>query len=202
MSINSLSSSEKQKCNSIDLFAVDGRVPRGVKNPLCFSMAERFQQARSSSGLSLIQVAMAAGVAQPIPGRFERGEAFSALDTVERMACAVGVSPGWLAYGYEGTEPYRERYPRPIVAPSDPIPDEALRTFQARYAGFPERLRLSRARSGLSMRALSTAAGVSVQTWSIAESGKVAPRVDTAERMAVALGVAPSWLAFGEGVMN
>lgn len=49
------------------------------------------------------------------------------------------------------------------------------------------------------MRTLSAAAGVSVQAWSNAEAGKAIPRVNTAERMAVALGVAPSWLAFGEG---
>lgn len=124
------------------------------------------------------------------------------LETIERLASAIGVSPGWLAYGYEGLEPFRERYPRPIVERSDPIPDDSLRVFRDLCAGFPDRLRLSRERCGLSMRSLSSAAGVSVQAWSIAEGGRVVPRVDTAERMAVALGVAPSWLAFGEGIVN
>jgi len=47
------------------------------------------------------------------------------------------------------------------------------------------------------MRSLASAAGISVQSWSNAESGKTVPRIDTAERMAVALGVAPSWLSYG-----
>jgi len=29
------------------------------------------------------------------------------LSTIERLAAALGVPPGWLAYGYEGSEPFR-----------------------------------------------------------------------------------------------
>ena len=121
------------------------------------------------------------------------------LDTLEALAARLGVSPGWLAYGHEGNEPFRERYPRPFSEPADPNPDDELRIFRAAFEGFPSRLEQARERSGLSMRTLSTAAGISVQAWSNSEAGKVVPRVDTCERMAVALGVAPSWLAYGEG---
>ncbi len=97
-------------------------------------------------------------------------------------------------------EPVRERYPRDFFVPSDPLPNESLRDFRNLASGFPLRLKEARDRSGLSMRTLSAAAGISVQAWSNAEAGKVVPRVDTCERMAVALGVAPRWLAYGEGI--
>lgn len=199
LSINSLQPSLLSDCAARLPYGVDRRVPRGLKNPLCFKLSERFGRVRSASALTLVHVGSVAGVAQPVPGRIERGQGLTALDTLERLAAALGVSPGWLAYGYEGSEPFRERYPRPIFDPVDPTPDDNLRAFRALHEGFPARLQQSRERSGLSMRTLSTAAGVSVQAWSNSEAGKVVPRVDTAERMAVALGVAPSWLAFGEG---
>ncbi len=133
--------------------------------------------------------------------RVESGNGyFASIETVGRYAAALGVSAGWLAYAYDENEPFRERYPRPIFEPADPTPDDKHRVFTLYRRGFPTRLQQARERSGLSMRTLSTAAGVSVQAWSNAEAGKVVPRVDTAERMAVALGVAPSWLGFGEGL--
>lgn len=180
--------------------AVMQRVPRGLKNPLCFKLSTRFSEVRVASRMTLVHISRLAGVAQPVPGRIERGECLTTLDILEHLAAALGVQPGWLAYGYEGNEPFRERYPRPIIEPSDPTPDDSLRSFRALHLGFPSRLKQARERSDLSMRTLSTAAGISVQAWSNSEAGKVVPRVDTCERMAVALGVAPSWLAYGEGL--
>ncbi len=180
--------------------ALEVRVPRGSKNPLCFKLSQRLVASRERAGLRLNQVSAQAGLSQPSSGLIEKGLRTPGIDTLERIAAALGVSAGWLAYGYEGIEPFRERYPRPIVEPADPIPDPALRVFRNLHAGFPLRLKEARERSGLSMRTLSEAAGVSVQAWSNAEAGKVSPRVDTCERMAVALGVAPRWLAFGESL--
>ncbi len=192
-----LNSAAKQRST-----AIHGCVPRGHRNPLCSRLSQRFVATRNRSGQKLYSIAAIAELAQPTAGAIERGENTPALDTIERLAAALGVSPGWLSYGYEGLAPFRERRDRFFFEESDPVPDDALRSFRATHTGFADRLRLSRERSGLSMRALSAAAGVSVQAWSNAESGKVVPRVDTAERMAVALGVAPSWLAFGEGIVN
>lgn len=175
------------------------RVPRGLKNPLCVKLPERFQSVRKKSELSLRSISSAANLSNPMAASVERGSSIPAIDTIERLAAALGVSPGWLAYGYEGSEPFRERYPRPIFPPPDPVPDDQFRVFRNLSLGFPARLTQARERSGLSMRTLSAAAGVSVQAWSNAEARKAIARVDTAERMAVALGVAPSWLAFGEG---
>ena len=174
-------------------------VPKGVKNPLCQKLSQRMERVRSRSGLTLIRVCEEAGLSNGIAGKIESGLSVPLLETLERIACSLGMSPGWLAYGYEGNEPFRERYPRPVFEPADPSPDDSLRSFRALHLGFPARLKQARERSDLSMRTLSTAAGISVQAWSNSEAGKVVPRVDTCERMAVALGVAPSWLAYGEG---
>lgn len=178
---------------------LDRCVPRGSKNPLSFRLTERMDRAVTRSGFTLQHLSLSADLTHSVASYVCRGMNVPSIDTLERLAAALGVSPGWLAYGYEGSEPFRERYPRPVFPTEDPKPDENLRFFRAHYAGFPARLQAARERSGLSMRTLSTAAGVSVQAWSNAEAGKSVPRVDTAERMAVALGVAPSWLAFGEG---
>lgn len=184
-----------QELSRLDLCA-----PRGHRNPNSFKLPQRFQSTRQRTGQKLYELAVFAELAQPTAGAIERGENVPTLETIERFAAALGVSPGWLAYGHEGYEPFRERYPRPIFEPADPNPDDKHRVFRALHEGFPTRLQQARERSGLSMRTLSTAAGVSVQAWSNAEAGKVVPRVDTAERMAVALGVAPSWLGFAEGL--
>jgi len=179
---------------------LDRCVPRGQKLQLCAKVTHRFKLTRERTSLSMRQIAISSGLNESAAFSLERDGRVPALDTLERLAAALGVPPGWLAYGYEGSEPFRERYPRPIFEPADPTPDDKHRVFRALHEGFPSRLQQARERSGLSMRTLSTAAGVSVQAWSNAEAGKVVPRVDTAERMAVALGVAPSWLGFGEGL--
>lgn len=178
--------------------AINLFVPRGYRNPLCSKLSERLLATRNRSGQKLYVVADLADVSQTTPGAVERGENIPALETLERLASALGVPVGWLAYGYEGLEPVRERYPRDFFIPSDPLPDPAWRVFRNLSAGFPRRLREARERSGLSMRTLSESAGISVQAWSKCEAGKVSPRVDTCERMAVALGIAPRWLAFGD----
>ena len=175
-------------------------VPRGLKNPLCFHLQSRFAAIRERAKIARFRLSAMAGLANDHAARVESGSIFPSIETVERYAAALGVPAGWLAYGYEGLEPFRERYPRPITEPADPVPDPYLQVFRNHSAGFPYRLREARERSGLSMRTLSAAAGVSVQSWSNAEAGKAIPRVDTCERMAVALGVAPRWLAYGEGM--
>ena len=176
-----------------------GRVPRGIKNPLCQKLAERLVRTQERTGRSFRALSIEGGLSKNVASPIIRRAHTPAIDTLEMLAAALGVPAGWLAYGYEGLEPFRERYPRPITEPSDPTPDPALRVFRDLTAGFPQRIRDARERSGLSMRTLSSAAGVSVQAWSNAEAGKALPRVDTCERMAVALGVAPRWLAYGEG---
>lgn len=62
-----------------------------------------------------------------------------------------------------------------------------------------ERLFEARDRAGLTLRELGQRAGVSWSTISAIEKGKQSATVETSERLAVALGVRASWLAFGEG---
>lgn len=66
-------------------------------------------------------------------------------------------------------------------------------------SSFPRRLAAARAQSGLSVRAIGAAAGVSHQTVSVLEHGPHDPSLGTVERLAIALDVAPEWLAFGVG---
>jgi transcriptional regulator with XRE-family HTH domain len=63
-------------------------------------------------------------------------------------------------------------------------------------AGFPDRLRQARAQSGLSIRALATAAGCSAYAVQTYLSGARVPQIGTAERLASALSVEPAWLVY------
>jgi transcriptional regulator with XRE-family HTH domain len=127
----------------------------------------------------------------------EESHSVPLLDTLERIAAGLGVPPGWLAFGHEGYAPFMQRRPREPVPLDDPEPDDAFRAYRGRFLGVGGRLRELREKSGLSMRAQSRAAGVSVQTWSNIERGRAVPRVDIVERMAVALDVPAAWLAYG-----
>lgn len=62
-----------------------------------------------------------------------------------------------------------------------------------------ERLFEARDRAGLTLRELGQKAGVSWSTISAIEKGNQSAMAETIERLAVALGVRPCWLAFGEG---
>ena len=62
-----------------------------------------------------------------------------------------------------------------------------------------ERLFDARDRAGLTLRELGQRSGVSWSSISAIEKGRQSATVETIERLAFALGVRPSWLAFGEG---
>lgn len=64
-------------------------------------------------------------------------------------------------------------------------------------SGFGVRLRDSRQRAGITYRALAVAAGVSTPLIQLYQRGETNPRIETVERLAVALGVDPRWLAYG-----
>ena len=103
------------------------------------------------------------------------------LDTVERVAYGLGLSPAFLAYGIE--------------ADADP-PSDGLRC-----EGVAQRLRQTRVQRGLSVLALATAAGLSHTAVGNVERGTM-PTLATAESLAAALGVSPGWLAYGLGPME
>lgn len=65
------------------------------------------------------------------------------------------------------------------------------------YFGFAVRLRRARKAAGLSLAALARASGSTAPTILALEQDDRCPRVDTAEKLAHALNLAPSLLAFG-----
>lgn len=177
--------------------ALSALVPRGHKNELWRGLGSRLLDAREKQGISGRELCREAGVSSAVSHLLETGTA-AALDTVERFAAALGLPPGWLAFGPEGFEPFMRRRPRAPLPPDRPEPDELRRVYRGRCEAAGSRIAHARTQAGLSMRSASAAAGVSVQTWSNTESGATVPKVDSLERMAVALDVAPAWLAFGD----
>ena len=175
-----------------------GAVPPGQKYPLHRAVPHRVFRLREVLKVDGTNLARAAGLSVNHVRGLEDCSTVPSVETIEKIAAALAVDPGWLAFGWEGSEVWRERRPRDVVRPDDPEPDERLRVYRARHASLPQRLRESRMSKGLSLRRAAEAAGVSHQMWSNAENGRNAPKVDGLERMAVALGVPPAWLAYGE----
>ena len=99
------------------------------------------------------------------------------VNTVERLADALQVSAGWLAFGIEA--PW-------------------TRAEEARSAGMAARFSEARSSLGLSVKDLARRAGTSPAEVRIVEQGSM-PTLGTVALLARGLGVSPSWLAFGEG---
>ena len=155
---------------------------RGRRNPLYFGLPGRLKKAREN--LSFNSVATAAGLSdgntifqlERKPGHVPR------LDTVERVADGLGLSPAFLAYGIES--------------------DGSQPTEGLRCEGVASRLRQTRAARGLTMRALARAAGLTDTAVRSTETGTSMPSIATVEAFAIALGVSPGWLAYGLGPME
>ncbi len=107
----------------------------------------------------------------------ERRQTLPRINTIERFAVALGVSPSWLAYG-EG-------------------PEDALQA-KSTVTGIGQRLETARKAHGLSRQALGNASGLTGQSVANIEIQGMIPRVDTVEMLAKALGVSASWLAFAQ----
>lgn len=112
----------------------------------------------------------------------EEGRHVPRLDTVEKIASALGLSPAFLAYGIEA--------------------DASQPTAGLRCEGVASRLRETRIARGLTMRALARAAGLTDTAVRSTETGASMPSIATVESFAVALGVSPAWLAYGLGPME
>ena len=155
---------------------------RGRRNPSHFGFAARLRRARKAGDDSRSRLTQRAGL---LDGKavllLEQGQRIPRLDTVERVAYALGLSPAFLAYGIE--------------ADASPPPDGLRRE------GVASRLRETRIHLGLSVLALATAAGLSHTAVGNVERGTM-PTLATAEALAIALGVSPGWLAYGLGPME
>lgn len=177
---------------------LDGRVARGSKNPLWTGFAYRLSSLRCAAGLTADAVNKLAGLSKNVVNSLEDRLHRPKLDTVEMLAAALGVSPCWLAFGPDGDQVFTQKLPqdRPVVP--DPAPRPGADAFQARYAGAGKRIRDLRVKARFSLRYLAGYAKVSHQAVLYIEQGTTIPKIDTVEAIAVALGVAPCWLAYGD----
>lgn len=179
---------------------ISAGVVRGHKNPLFFGLPLRLQEARQAAGLTRVAIEGAAGVSNGTVSHIENSEPGVApgVDTVERIARALGVDPCALAYGPEGPLRFQQKRPRgedpPPSPPLAPGPDEP-----PRHRELPARLKRARDAAGLSRKALAKAAGLSLTAISNIEEGRSLPSVESAERLSVSLDVSPGWLAYGTG---
>src|SRR5580658_4318406 len=72
-------------------------VTSGRRNPLHFGLPKRLRAARESADLGVAQLSLAAGLSDPVATKIERGQV-PYLDTIEKLARVLKVSPCWLAY--------------------------------------------------------------------------------------------------------
>lgn len=152
---------------------------RGRKNPGFVKLAERLRKLRKEAGLTPTALSRAAGVGPSTASMLEAGVRLPRLPVAERLADALGVSAGRLAFGAD-------------------LPREARAGAEPRCSGVAERARIAREHLGLSLREVDRRAGAADKTARSVETGTM-PTIDTLEALAKALGVSPAWLAFGEG---
>lgn len=65
----------------------------------CEQLGARLSQARQEAGLSVRGLAAKCGVSSSTIGYIEQGRQYPTVETLERIARALGVSACWLAYG-------------------------------------------------------------------------------------------------------
>lgn len=61
----------------------------------------RLKSARQKAGITQLQLAKATGSAQTTVSKYEHGEQVPTVDTLEKLASALGVSLDWLITGKE-----------------------------------------------------------------------------------------------------
>jgi transcriptional regulator with XRE-family HTH domain len=178
---------------------VAGSVTSGVKNPLWFGLPNRLIELRAAANLRQHIAPTLSGLSISAGRHIETGRSIPNIETVAHLAAGLGVSPTWLAFGWDGFQPFRQRVPRKGETPrSDPTPDPAQRDPSQDYKAISQRLRQARDAEGLSLRAIARGCELSPQALSLIESGRSIPLVSNVEAIALVLGVSPGWLAFGE----
>ena len=163
---------------SNDTGVLPTHVVRGRQNPLHVGFANRLARFRKAAQLSRSALSDAVAMARNTASQLERKERIPRLDTVEKLAKVLGISPCLLAYGIE-------------------IPCEANATVIA--DGLPERLFRLRQEQGLSRRQLGRMSGTSDNFVQMTETGTTVPNIAKVEQLAKALQVSVCWLAFGVG---
>ena len=160
----------------------EDEVTRGRKNPLHFGLPMRLKAARKNAGLPRARLAREAGLSVNAASYIEVEHRIPGVDTVEKLARVLHVSPCWLAFNQ-----------------AQPLPASGLSTAAASYDDLRIRLLLARQVRGLSQNALAVEAGITHTAVLLIEDGRNLPSVDTVERLAGVLSVSPCWLAYGQG---
>lgn len=153
-------------------------VVRGRKNPLYFGFALRLARTRIAADMAGPALSLAVDMHRGAASELEAGDRIPRLDTVEKLAKVLNVSPCFLAYG--------------IDQPCD-AGDGSL------SAGLPARLAELRQDRGLSRRALGRLSETSDNFVQKTESRATVPTIAKVEALAKALNVSPCWLAYGVG---
>lgn len=188
----------RRNCTESDWLTLESEVTQGRKNPLWMGLAARLSELRRTAGITQLALAKYSGCGGPLISAIESQTQRPKLDTIERLSAGLGVSPTYLAFGPEGYAPFKPKLPSYLRSDYQPVAELSLGRSVERHQDCGERLRSKREALGLSLRALAKAADVSYQAVLYTESGQTVPRVDTIEAIAVALDVAPGWLAYGE----
>lgn len=175
------------------------RMPSGVKDPLWFGLPARFSALRCAGDLTLTAIAAAANVSINAVHLIEEAKVIPKLDTVEAVASVLGVSPAYLAYGVDGKLVFKQRRARSPLPPDQPEVRFGARPSAETWRGVGARLRRARDAAKMSLRQLSALSLVSHQGVAVVEKGEVSPKVSTVFDLALALDVAPGWLAFDDG---
>lgn len=166
----------RDKLEQLASAVLPSAVVRGRKNPLHFGLPARMKKARK---VSFDAVASAAGLPDGITVYLlEQGRRIPRLDTVEKIAYALGVSPAFLAFGLEG---------------------DSSRSGELLADSVGARLRAVRESRGLTMRALARQASLTDTTVRLTESGATVPTIATVEALAKGLEISPAWLGYGLG---
>lgn len=156
-----------------------GHVVRGRANPLHWKFPARLRKMRKAKGLSASALGLAAGLSKNSAILLDRAEKCPRVNTAEKLARVLGVSPAWLAFGLGEAAASGEQGP-------------------LRCEGLAARAMEARNARRLSVRETDRMAGNAEGVVKSIEHGGM-PALDTLEALAKALGVSPAWLAFGEG---
>lgn len=151
---------------------------RGRRNPLHIGFSMRLTRARKAAGLNPSALSLAVGMAHNTAAHLEAGGRTPRVDTVEKLANTLCVSPCLLAFGQQ----------QPYEAITDSL-----------SAGLPARLSQVRQERAYSRRELGRRSDTSDNFVQMTETGTTVPNIAKLEQLAKALEVSPCWLAFGLG---
>ena len=150
---------------------------RGSPNPRHLGLAARLRRARKTAGLTRTALALKVGGDQTTALDIETEQRLPTVRTIARLASALGVAAGWLAYGL-----------------GDMMADGPAVTTD----GMAERLQAVRIERELTKAALARLVNLTPSTVGDIEKGAQSG-VEVIEALAKALDVSPAWLAFNQG---